>query len=107
MSRKTTVFLLVGLTGALLLTGIYLARPVSAQMPAGGNMPKMLTLSVEGNFRVHYSCAFHDNSVQKKDKQEQVKRIEFHPEYIVLFGQTGDGRVIPVYSIKELTWEQS
>ena len=36
-----------------------------------------------------------------------VKRIEFHPEYIVLIGQTGSGRVIPVHAIKELTWEPS
>ncbi|MBN1491034.1 MAG: hypothetical protein JXA69_14060, partial [Phycisphaerae bacterium] len=73
---------------------------------AADGTPKMMTFVIEGNFRVHYDCTFMDKT-KKTDKEEQVQKIEFHPEYIVLFGQTHNGRVIPVHAIKELTWEQS
>ncbi len=105
MSRKATVIVLASVAAAFLLAGAYTTRPVSGQVRAA-NMPKMMTMVLEGNYRVHYDCVFIDKST-KKDKEEQVNKIEFHPEYIVLIGQTGSGRVIPVHAIKELTWEQS
>lgn len=105
MSRRIALILVACVAVAFVLLSFQSTPPAHGQM-AGGQMPKMLTWVIEGNFRVHYDCAFMD-STKKKDKKEQVQKIEFHPEYIVLFGQTGDGQVIPVHAIKELTWEQS
>ena len=97
MSHTTKVFLLVA------VAAVFFMADSSPTVAASG---QSLTMSLEGNYRVYYDCAFMDKT-KKKDKEEQVRRIEFHPEYIVLFGQTGSGRVIPVHAIKELTWEQS
>lgn len=99
MSRTAKVILLAAIAAAFLLVSF------NSTM-AGNGRSQTMTMSLEGNYRVYYDCAFIDNT-KKKDKEEQVKRIEFHPEYIVLIGQTGSGRVIPVHTIKELTWEQS
>jgi len=73
-------------------------------MPGAAGQFKPLTLVMEGNFRVHYDCAFIDKTT-KTDKEELIKKIEFHPEYVVLTNQYGGGRVIPVHAIKTLTWE--
>ncbi len=100
MSHTTRVFLLVAVAAAVFLMAD--SRPTVAAN--GQSQP--LTMSLEGNYRVSYDCVFMDKA-EKKAQEEQVRRIEFHPEYIVLFGQTGSGRVIPVHAIKELTWEQS
>ena len=99
MSRKAKVVLLAAIAAALVLVNLDTTMAVNGQS-------KMMTMVLEGNYRVHYDCAFIDKTA-KKDKQEQVERIEFHPEYIVLIGQTGSGRVIPVHAIKELIWEPS
>ena len=99
MSRTAKAILLAAVAAAFLLASFNTTM-------AGNGRSQTMTMALEGNYRVHYDCAFIDNT-KKKDKEEQVKRIEFHPEYIVLIGQTGSGRVIPVHSIKELTWEQS
>ena len=92
---------LAGLAAVLVLTNLDGQRAANAQMP--GQM-KMMTHVLEGNYRVHYNCAFIDNT-KKTDKEELIKKIEVHPEYIVLINQYGGGRVIPVHAIKELTWE--
>ena len=92
---------LAALAAVVVLTNLDGQRAANAQMP--GQM-KMVTRVLEGNFRVHYDCAFIDNT-NKKDSEELIKKIEFHPEYIVLVNQYGGGRVIPVHAIKELTWE--
>ena len=105
MSRRIAVLALACVAVAFVLLTFRSGTPAQGQM-AGGKMPKMLTFVVEGNFRVHYDCAFIDNTT-KKDKEELIKKIEFHPEYIVLIKQTGDGRLVPVHAIKELTWEPS
>jgi len=102
MSRKLiAVVALITLATVVVLTNLDGQRAANAQMP--GQM-KMMTHVLEGNFRVHYDCAFIDNT-KKSDKEELIKKIEFHPEYIVLINQYGGGRVIPVHAIKELTWE--
>lgn len=105
MSRAAKLGLLAAIVAAFVIVNLQSANDVRAQVSMP-KMSKMATYVLEGNFRVHYDCAFPDNT-KKKDKEEQVKKIEFHPQYIVLFGQTGSGRVIPVHAIKELTWEQS
>lgn len=103
MTRTAKVSALAAAGMAFLLVTVYLSSPVEGQVSGSG---KPMAMVLEGNFRVYYDCAFIDKT-KKKDQEEQVNRIEFHPEYIVLFGQTGSGRVIPVHAIKELTWEQS
>ncbi len=105
MSSKTIAIVLMAAAVAFLLGTLYTAEPAQAQV-GGMKMPKMVTMVLEGNFRVHYDCQFMDKT-KKKGAEEQVKKIEFHSQYITLHGQTGSGRVIPVHTIRELTWEQS
>ena len=101
----------IALTLVALLVGVFAAAQfhrepaAQAQMPGAGGF-KPLTLVMEGNFRVTCACAFNDKEKTGQDiKEELIKKIEFHPEYIVLTNQYGGGRVIPVYSIKTFTWE--
>ncbi len=100
-----------GRTKAAVLAAVLAAVVVAAGFNTGvaqeaGQPMKMLTLVLEGNFRVKSACLFADKT-PKAITEEQVKRIEFHPEYIVVIKQTGDGRVVPVHTIKEFTWEPS
>jgi len=104
-TKAAKVGLAAAVTAIVVLVVVLVTKPAKGQM-AMPKFPKMATMVVEGNFRVHYDCAFQDNT-KKKDKEEQVKKIEFHPQYIVLFGQTGSGRVIPIHALKELTWQPS
>jgi len=67
---------------------------------------KMLNWVLEGNYRVTYDCLFGDKTT-KSETVEQVKRIEFHPEYIVTVDQNDAGRVVPIYTIKQFKWEPS
>ena len=99
MSRMTKIALLAAIVAVFVLLNVNTTMAVNGQ-------GKAMTMVLEGNYRVHYNCAFMDKT-KKSDQEEQVHRIEFHPEYIVLIGQTGSGRVIPVHAIKELTWEPS
>ena len=101
MSTKLVAAVVLAVLAAVVVLTNLDGQRANAQMP--GQM-KTMTHVLEGNFRVHYDCAFIDNTT-KKDKEELIKKIEFHPEYIVLVNQYGGGRVIPVHAIKELTWE--
>lgn len=101
MSRKTKYVALAAVAAAFLI--VHASRDTLA---AGGTGPGGLTLVLEGNYRVHYECAFPDKTGGKA-QEEQVKSIEFHPEYVVLMNQTGSGRLIPVHAIKTLRWEPS
>lgn len=102
MSTKAKFMLVTAVVaGALLVLNL---RPSPAQVETGAG--KMFTLVLEGNYRVKYDCTFMDKK-SKTDKEELIKKIEFHPEYVVLMNQYGGGRLIPVHAIKELTWEPS
>jgi hypothetical protein len=105
---------LIALATVVALVGVFVGAQfhhepsVQAQMPGSsmGGQFKPLTLVLEGNFRVTCECAFNDKDKTGASlKEELIKKIEFHPEYIVLTNQYGGGRVIPVYAIKQLTWE--
>jgi Ethanolamine utilization protein EutJ (predicted chaperonin) len=101
MSR-TAKFTALGVIAAAFVL-VNLGPSIQAAPGAG---PGGLTFVLEGNYRVQYECAFMDKT-GAKDKEEQVKQIEFHPEYVVLINQTGSGRLVPVHAIKSLKWEQS
>ncbi len=92
---------LAAIAGALVVSSF---GTTTAQTPNGSAKP--LTWVVEGNYRVSFDCAFADKTT-KSDKIEQVKRIEFHPEYIVIVDQNDSGRVVPVHSLKQLKWDPS
>ena len=102
MSTKLKAITLVAILAAILVVANF--RTSSAQMGEGG--VKMVTYVLESNYRVAYDCTFMDKTGDKS-KMELVKRIEFHPEYVVLIDQNGAGRLIPVHAIKSITWEQS
>lgn len=100
MSRTAKLMALVAVAGAFVFVNF------DRSEAANGGGPAAMTFVLEGNYRVYYDCVFTDK-MTAKDKEEQVKRIEFHPEYVVLINQTGSGRLVPVYAIKSLRWEQS
>lgn len=64
------------------------------------------TRVIEGAYHVTVDFVSPDRGT-KSDRIEQVKRIEFNPEYIVIFEQNDAGRVIPVHSIGQLRWDPS
>jgi hypothetical protein len=101
MSRATKYIALAAIAAAFVMVNT--SRDTLA---AGGAGPGGLTFVLEGNYRVQYDCAFQDKT-GGKSQEEQVKSIEFHPEYVVLMNQTGAGRLIPVHAIKSLKWEPS
>ena len=104
MSRTAKLGLLAAIVAVFAIVNLQSTNDVRAQVSIP-KMPAMPTYVLEGNFRVHYDCAFADDTT-KMHTEEQVKKIEFHPQYIVLFGQTSKGRVVPVHAIKELTWRK-
>ncbi len=102
MSERTKAAVMATVLAAIVVaTGFNTGAAQTAGQPT-----KMPTLVLEGNFRVKSACLFSDKT-PKAITEEQVQRIEFHPEYIVLIKQTGDGRVVPVHTIREFTWEPS
>jgi len=102
MSNKAKVVVLAAVLAAV----ICVASFRSTQAQVGGMRGKQLTLVLEANYRVHLDLAFMDKT-NEKSQEELIKRIEFHPEYVVLMDQHGGGRVVPVHAIKNLKWEQS
>ncbi|HOA75590.1 MAG TPA: hypothetical protein PL151_19115 [Phycisphaerae bacterium] len=78
--------------------------PTTAQAPAAPG--QALSRVVEGNYRVTFICVFADQTT-KSEKVEQVRRIEFHPEYIVVIDHTDAGRVVPVHALAQFQWEPS
>lgn len=102
MSRRVrTGLVLAAIAGALVASSFRATTAQTANGPAKG-----LTWVIEGNYRVSYDCVFADKTT-KSNKVEQVKRIEFHPEYIVIVDQNDSGRVVPVHSLKQLEWNPS
>ena len=99
--RMTGVVLLAAVAGVVVVAHV---APSEAQVP--GQQMKPVTRVLEGNYRVHYDLTFMDKS-GANGKMELVKRIEFHPEYVVLIDQNGAGRLIPVHAVKHLTWNRS
>jgi hypothetical protein len=102
MSPRLKAGLVLAAIAAALVVSSF--ETTTAQTANGSG--KVLTWVVEGNYRVAFDCAFPDKTT-KSDKVEQVKRIEFHPEYIVIVDQNDSGRVVPVHSLKQLKWEPS
>jgi len=102
MSARGKVIASVMILAAVLVVANF---QTSSAQPNMSNM-KMATRVLEGNYRVHYDCIFMDET-GNKGKMELVKRIEFHPEYVVLIDQNDAGQLIPVHSIKNLAWERS
>ena len=89
----------------LVLAGvIWVVNHRTSEAQIARSMPNMPTQVLEGNYRVHYEMTFPD-STGAKGTEELVKRLEFHPSYLVLITQTGSGRVLPVHAIKHVTWE--
>ena len=106
MSKTPIALTLVALLVAAFAIAQFHHEPAAQAQVAGAGGFKSLNLVLEGNFRVTCACAFNDKDKTSQDiKEELVKKIEFHPEYIVLTNQYGGGRIIPVYSIKTFTWE--
>ena len=104
--RAIALATVVALIGVFVGAQFHHEPAAQAQMPGPGGQFRPLTLVLEGNFRVMCECAFNDKDKTGASlKEELIKKIEFHPEYIVLTNQYGGGRVIPVYAIKQLTWE--
>ncbi len=106
MQKAGVVLVLIALVVGVFVAAQLHREPTAQAQVAGVGGFKPLTLAVEGNFRVNCSCAYNDKDKTSQDlKEELVKKIEFHPEYIVLHTQYGGGRIIPVYAIKTFTWE--
>jgi hypothetical protein len=102
MSKKMAA--IVGVTGLAAVVCLSTFRTSEAQVGRGGS--GSLTPALEGNYRVYTDLAFMDKT-SEKGQEELIKKIEFHPEYIVLIDQNGAGRVVPVHAIKNLKWEPS
>lgn len=100
-SRIATGFVFAAIAAAVVVSSFTTS---TAQPASGGG--NGLTWVLEGNYRVTTDCLFGDKTT-KSEKVEQVKRIEFHPEYIVIMDQNDAGRVVPVHAIKQLKWEPS
>jgi len=102
MSTKTKGIVAAAVLAAVIAMASF--RITRAQVGMG--KLKTVTYVLEGNYRVHLDLAFIDNTGEK-GQEELIKKIEFHPEYVVLMDQHGGGRVVPVHAIKNLKWEQS
>jgi hypothetical protein len=102
MSASVKAGVALSLIAAALVVSSH--TPTTAQTAATPG--KALNWVLEGNYRVTMDCVFADKTT-KSDRVEQVKRIEFHPEYIVVIDQTDAGRVVPVHALKQLKWEPS
>jgi hypothetical protein len=106
MNKTSIALVMVGLVLGVLAASQFQHEPAAQAQMAGAGGFKPLTLVLEGNYRVTCACAYNDKDKTSQDlKEELIKKIEFHPEYIVLTNQYGGGRVIPVYAIKTFTWE--
>lgn len=101
MSRRFKTGLVLAAIAAAVVVSSFSTG--TAQTAGGGGG---LTWVLEGNYRVTTDCLFADKTT-KSEKVEQVKRIEFHPEYIVIMDQNNAGRVVPVHAVKQLKWEPS
>lgn len=102
MSTRWTMLLVVLMIGALLV-GLQ-ATSISAQAPdpvqaADANG---LTRAIEGNFRVFYRVEDVGDG-----EMRNVRRIEFHEEYFVLFTFEQQGRIVPLDGLVHLRWERS
>jgi hypothetical protein len=102
MSRRVQAGAVLAVIVAALVVSTFTTS--TAQM--AGAPGKTLTWVLEGNYRVNYECLFADKATTS-ERVEQVKRVEFHPEYIVIMDQNGAGRVVPVHALKQLKWEPS
>jgi hypothetical protein len=63
--------------------------------PADQTLSQVLTR----NFRVSLDVG------SGASRLDQIRRIEFHEQYVVMIDYAGAGRVVPVSQIKQLTWE--
>lgn len=102
MSRGMQVVPVVLLIAAALV--VFSMTTSTAQV--AGAPDDTLSQVVEGNYRVLYDLVLPDRTT-KSERAELVKRIELHPEYIVIVDQHGVGRVVPVHSLPQLRWEPS
>ena len=102
MSRRSKAGLFLAAIAAAVVASTFTTS--TAQTAVSGGNP--ITRILEGNYRVTTDCVFADKTT-KSDKVEQAKRIEFHPEYIVIIDQNDAGRLVPVHALKQLTWEPS
>lgn len=104
---------LVGVIAALVVASygmIHAQAPAQAptNTPAQAPAPEAATPTrvLEGNYRVTLDFVLADK-VTKSDRMEQVRRIEFHPDYVIIFDANDVGRMIPVHSIGQLRWDPS
>ncbi len=91
------------MTGLVLVVGAVLLvsqlTSTSAQVQVQPTESKAPTQVLDGRFRV--DLTFADSSV----RVDEVRRIEFHENYFVLFTLNQSGRIVPLNGLVKLHWE--
>lgn len=100
MSTKTASILAVAFIAAVLAITHFDHASARAESNAGASLnDKNPTQVLIGNYRVML------DSGSGEVQFDQIRRIELHEQYVVLFGYTGNGRFVPAGTIKNMTWQ--
>ncbi len=95
--KTATILAIITLAAVVVFTGSnYAGAQLTGSPPTSTD--RALSQVLVGNYRV-FGDIFGNMPV------DQIRRIEFHEQYVILIDYTGAGRVVPISQFKQIRWE--